>query len=434
MPGTVALRELAEGVLAKGQAHGFDDFEVSAKENVLREMQIDAGRISLFRNTNEVKLSLRGFLGGRMASVALNQIDGESLAKSFEQLDEGLRAAPVDLDRILAGPQRVKRLEYGPVEPQLEQMHERIDAFAKLTVAEYPNIKMEQAGLQFYREEMVRLNSKGLSISGGKGAYAFFGMYSGKRNGLTSSFNFSGGHTSTLEGKLIDLGATRRLMASSVREIDHRPLAGKFVGPVILSPECFLSLAEEWLSHLRDATMIAGTSRLRDQLGKVVASPLLHLGVAPADARFAARELYTNEGYVSTASSVLEAGVLKGFMLSDYGARRTGLERSANDGGNLVFERGLTALNEMIDETKHGLYLQRFSGGMPAANGDFSGVAKNSYLIENGELAQPLSEVMVSGNLFDLMKGINSVSYEVVNDGTTEVPFVRVSNLTVSGK
>ena len=121
-------------------------------------------------------------------------------------------------------------------------------------------------------------------------------------------------------------------------------------------------------------------------------------------------------------------------MLSDYGARRTALSRAANDGGNLFFERGLSSVNEMIDETKHGLFLQRFSGGYPAANGDFSGVAKNSYLIVNGELAQPLSEVMVSGNLFDLMNDVTSVSHEAVNDGTTEVPFVRVAKLTVTGK
>lgn len=434
MAESTALRELADRVLAKGRAHGFDDFEVSAKEKALSEMQIDAGQVSLLRSTNEVTLSLRAFSAGRMASVALNQVDSESLALSMQQLSEGVQAAPVDEARVLAGAQSVQRLEYGPTEPSLEQMHERITSFAKVTVTEYPDIKMEQSGLQFFRNEMVRLNTKGLSISSGTGGYSFFGMFSGKRNGRTSSFNYSGGHISSLDRELIDIGAVRRLMASSVREIDHKPLEGKFTGPVILSPECFMDLVNSWLSHLRDGTMIAGTSRLRDKLGQKVASPLLHLSVRPADALFAARELYTSEGYVSAPSSILESGVLKGFMLSDYGARRTALSRAANDGGNLVFERGLSSVNEMIDETKHGLFLQRFSGGYPAANGDFSGVAKNSYLIVNGELAQPLSEVMVSGNLFDLMNDVVSVSHEAVNDGTTEVPFVRVAKLTVTGK
>ena len=78
--------------------------------------------------------------------------------------------------------------------------------------------------------------------------------------------------------------------------------------------------------------------------------------------------------------------------------------------------------------------MQRFSGGGPAANGDFSGVAKNSYLIEQGRLGAPVSEVMVSGNLFEMMNSISGISAESVNDGVSSVPWVRVEGITVAGK
>ena len=76
----------------------------------------------------------------------------------------------------------------------------------------------------------------------------------------------------------------------------------------------------------------------------------------------------------------------------------------------------------------------RFSGGNPAANGDFSGVAKNSYLIEDGRIGPAVSEVMVAGNLFEMMQAISGVSSEVVNDGVTSIPWIRVEGITIAGK
>ncbi len=71
---------------------------------------------------------------------------------------------------------------------------------------------------------------------------------------------------------------------------------------------------------------------------------------------------------------------------------------------------------------------------MPSANGDFSGVAKNSYYIEDGEIKYPVSEVMVSGNLTELFQNIIEISKERINFGTSIYPYIHTSGVTISGK
>ena len=99
-----------------------------------------------------------------------------------------------------------------------------------------------------------------------------------------------------------------------------------------------------------------------------------------------------------------------------------------------VVDAGETKLADMIASVENGLLLNRFSGGNPGANGDFSGVAKNSFLIKNGKIAGAVSETMISGNIARLLSDIRAVSAERVTDGSQIVPWVQVAGVTISGK
>ena len=87
-----------------------------------------------------------------------------------------------------------------------------------------------------------------------------------------------------------------------------------------------------------------------------------------------------------------------------------------------------------MQSVKRGLYVVRVSGGMPNQRGDFSMVAKNSFLVEEGRIRHPVNEVMISGNIFDLFKNIAGISRERINFGSNILPWVLVGPLTISGK
>ena len=121
-------------------------------------------------------------------------------------------------------------------------------------------------------------------------------------------------------------------------------------------------------------------------------------------------------------------------MISQYVANKTGLPRAKNSSSALVMAAGDVPYADLIAGIERGILVGRFSGGNPGTSGDFSGVAKNSFLIENGKITCALSETMISGNLGELLKNVCAISKETVRDGAGELPYAAFGGVTVSGK
>ena len=95
---------------------------------------------------------------------------------------------------------------------------------------------------------------------------------------------------------------------------------------------------------------------------------------------------------------------------------------------------GEEALSDIIGGIEKGIYVQRLSGGNPSSTGEFSGVAKNSFLIENGKITRPVNETMVSMNMADIIKRVRGISRETANDGMGPQPWIAMDGVTISGK
>ncbi|MBP5728940.1 MAG: TldD/PmbA family protein, partial [Clostridia bacterium] len=107
---------------------------------------------------------------------------------------------------------------------------------------------------------------------------------------------------------------------------------------------------------------------------------------------------------------------------------------SGNVGRNVHVAGGDKTLDEIISGIDKGLLVMRFSGGQPAASGEFSGVAKNSFLIENGKIKNAVTETMISGCVPDMLMNIREISKDVSNDGSNSLPFIAFDGITISGK
>ena len=88
--------------------------------------------------------------------------------------------------------------------------------------------------------------------------------------------------------------------------------------------------------------------------------------------------------------------------------------------------------DEIIRNIKKGILLERFSGGRPSADGEFSGVAKNSYYIENGKIKYPISETMISGNIQEMFSNIGEISSDRIDFGYCIFPWISFKGVTVS--
>ena len=187
-------------------------------------------------------------------------------------------------------------------------------------------------------------------------------------------------------------------------------------------------------NYCSDGNIINGTSQWLDRIGEKVADESLTVRFDPFDERIVMGERATENGFLSEPVTVIEKGVLKTHKLSLYAANKTGRPVVKNTGFDLIVEPGTTSYADMIASVEKGIILGRFSGGDPGTNGEFSGVAKNSFLIENGKVKCAIAESMISGNLGDAIRNIRGISSEVICDGSCAVPFIAVDGIVISGK
>ena len=169
-------------------------------------------------------------------------------------------------------------------------------------------------------------------------------------------------------------------------------------------------------------------------LGEKVADEKLTVALKPYDERIVMGERATANGFRTEEVTLIDKGVLKVHPLSLYAANKTGRPVMKNTGFDAVIEPGDKTFDEMIASVDKGLLLGGFSGGHPGANGEFSGVAKNSFLIENGKIKCAVTETMINGNLADVLKNITAVSKEQVCNGRSVVPYIAASGVVISGK
>ena len=231
------------------------------------------------------------------------------------------------------------------------------------------------------------------------------------------------------------MGCGGATLADVEKQIYTEPVEGKFVGTMVLPPDSLSEFVGSALGNfVSDGSLIDGTSIWKDALGTKVADDSITISSKPHDPRIIGGSLYTADGFVAEDYDIIKDGVLESFMLSLYAANKTGNRRAPNDAWDLVIQNGDTPYDDIIKNIDRGIIVGRFSGGSPNSKGDFSGVAKNSFLVENGKITKALRETMINGNLADLFKNVIAISKETLASGDSVLPTIAFGGVTVSGK
>ena len=100
----------------------------------------------------------------------------------------------------------------------------------------------------------------------------------------------------------------------------------------------------------------------------------------------------------------------------------------------MLSQYGGKSLEDILAGIEKGLLIGGFSGGQPGTNGEFSGVAKNSFLIEHGRVTRAVTETMINGNLGDMLQNVRGISKETDDSGLFSLPYLAVDGIVISGK
>jgi PmbA protein len=208
------------------------------------------------------------------------------------------------------------------------------------------------------------------------------------------------------------------------------------VAPVIFAPE----LARGLFGHLVAA--ISGTSQYRrasfllDAAGRQVFPSWLGIREEPLIPRALASAAFDGEGVATQARDLVAAGILQGYVLSSYSARRLGLATTGNAGGvhNLVVAPNAGRLEDIIASCDTALVVTELLGqGVNIVTGDYSRGAAG-FWVEKGRIVCPVSEVTIAGNLRDMFTRIEAVGSDVDLRGVVRCGSVLVAGLTIAGR
>ena len=227
----------------------------------------------------------------------------------------------------------------------------------------------------------------------------------------------------------------RRLGARQVKTQD---------APVVFDPDMAASLLRHLASAISGSALYRKTSFLLDKIGEQIAANGIFVEDNARIPGALGSKPFDGEGLPTRQNVVVEEGVLKGYLLDTYSARKMGLQSTGNASRsfadapaasttNFFLRPGTTSPEEIIKSVSSGLYVTELSGfGVNPVTGDYSRGATGVW-IENGELAYPVEEITIAGNLLDMFKNIEVVGSDLDRRGTTSAPTVKISKMTIAG-
>ena len=410
-----------------------DQFTVTEKEK--HEFNVDGGEFSLFRTLFDRSLSITAYKDNKKGSAFINQFDDSSINSAVMDCIKSAESGIPDEAYDIAPRQEAETFRDGAYEPDMDLFFQRTRELMKDITERHPKIIMEQMIVSHDKVHSVYQNTNGTEFESFTGAYSVSLMFSAHEGETTTSFFGSGVYTDSLDRPFIELGSLEKDLSDTEAQLTTIPMEGKFEGVIVLTPGSLGGFLGSAVSNfVSDGVILEKTSIWLDKLEKQVADSRITISLCPGDSRIVCGEKYTYDGFRSQDYDLIKDGVLKSFMLSLYVSNKSGFAPAKNSSFSVIIEGGDTSYEDMIKNIKKGLIVGRFSGGQPGVNGDFSGVAKNSFLIEDGKVKGAVSETMINGNLAELLNNLVAISRETTADGTTVLPYMAFDKVVISGK
>lgn len=429
MPGTSSCRAYVEAALAAGA----EKAQCSLAETEKSLMSFEGGTVSLFKTSKDISGELTGIFSGRQGKISVRGEPAADMASVAEELPASAASSQPDPANDIAPGREPGVFSSGPERPDTDGMYRRLQEFLASVNARWPEIGFRTSWLAFVSDSRSFANSNGLALTSRTGRYELLSLFCAKKDGRTSSFNLFIGSARDLAKPLLEWGGMERLLSDSVSLTQARKLGGKFSGEIILSPEGLAEILRHVAEELSDTKMISGTSLYKGKLGQAVAPQGFTLMSCPRSTELSSGDLLTRDGFETEDLVLVEKGILKNYLLSGYGASKTGFPHKPSSGGCYSVLAGETAFPDLVRSVKKGLLVTMLAGAAPNGNGDFSGVAKNSFYIEDGKILFPVSDAGVSGNLREMLAGLCAVSKERVNTGDAILPWAKFGGVSISG-
>lgn len=444
------LEDIAEQLLSQAKARGATAADVLVAEGDSLSVAVRLGEIEKVKRSRAKHLGVRVFVGERCAITSTADFSPDSLASiAGETVALARVTSPDPFGGIPDAADLARTI------PHLD-LHD--PAVAEITAEQAT--EWCTAGEHAARGADPRItNSEGAEFDGGTGS-VLYAASNGFRGGYRSSHcSLAVVPIATQNGSMQRdywYSAQRHLQKLESPESIGRTAAQRTVRrlgarkvqtcevPVVFDPD----MAGGLLGHLAGAVsgnaLYKGTSFLLGKLGEPIAPPFVHisddgmivggLGSKPFDA----------EGLPTRRTVVVDGGVLRSYLFDSYSARKLNSRSTGNAARsiadaphvsptNFILQPGTATPQAIIASVRSGLYVTELMGfGVNPVTGDYSRGASGMW-IENGELAYPVEEITIAGNLLNMYRDIEMIGSDLNLRRSIAAPTIKIARLTVAG-
>jgi PmbA protein len=442
------IKGIAEQLVKASLKKGADAAEAYIQSGRDLSLEVRKGEVETVEEAAGSGAGVRVFVKGRMAFASSNDLGEKALADAVGRAIEFARVTTPDANNVLPDDPGITEVA-GLYDARIAQvpMDDKI-ALARRTESlalQNPRItKSDGARYQESEAEIVIANSNGL-VKSFRSAGCGYGVSVVAEKGDQKS---SGGESCSRRF-YGDLKPAEEVAAKAVKDavemLDPRPVKTQQAA-VIFTPDVARALLGGILGAVNGERVLQGASFLAKKMGQKIGSELITIFDDGTREKGMASAPFDGEGVPTQRRTIVENGVLKGFLYNTIVAKRAGVRSTGNAsrGGftslpgigphSFFMAAGAAKPEDIVKATKSGLLLREVTGyGINPVNGNFSGGA-GGFWIEDGKIAFPVKGLTIAGPADAILNGIDMVADDLDLDRTMTAPTFRVRLLQIGGE
>ena len=438
-PDLDSLREIVALALDAARKNGASASEVAISRSAGLDVNVRLGEVETIEHTRDNSLGVTVYFGNSKGSASSTDFRAPAVRETVEA---ACRIARHTAQDEFAGLADAERMAVDP--PDLDLFHPwSITADEAISLA----LEAETAA----RDHDARItNSDGASVSKHDGDYVYGNSHgflegcSSSRNSMScvviaeDSSGMQRGYWYSAGRDPAGLEAASRIGLTAARRTVSRLGARKLDtcnAPVLYEADIARGVIGHFISAVRGPNLYRKASFLVDRLGERVMADHLRIHEQPHLRGALASAAFDGEGVATAPRDLVSAGVLQGYVLDSYSARKLGVSTTGNAGGvhNLTVDAGPKSFEALLAEMGTGLLVTELMGmGINIVTGDYSRGAAG-FWVEGGEIAYPVEEITIAGNLADMFLGIREVGSDVDSRGSIRTGSILIDRMTIAG-
>lgn len=206
--------------------------------------------------------------------------------------------------------------------------------------------------------------------------------------------------------------------------------------PVLFEAPVAASLIGHFVSAVSGSNLYRKSTFLPDSIGQRIFAPTITLQELPHVRKGLASSAFDDDGVATVERNIVANGIVQGYFLGSYSARKLGMRTTGNAGGahNLIMQTSAPLdFQSLLKQMGTGLLVTELMGqGVNAVTGDYSRGA-SGFWVERGEIAFPVEEITIAGNLKEIFQGILAIGSDVIVRGSKQCGSVLINRMTVAG-